>query len=808
MSSDERSAGGANGHGDRPGAALAQEPSRSGADRQSDRTWPRWASSSGADPRVAAALEEYLVALEAGSPPSREEFLDRHASISGALGECLSGLEFVRAVGWRFDDAEPSASPAGADIPEIPTSDRLGDYRILREVGRGSMGVVYEAEQVSLGRRVALKVLPFASAIDPRQRQRFRLGGDSPTGSLTPTATLPHSPTGNGHGTPAPGPVRDVDGAGSLGRRDFHAIARLGMQAAEALEHAHSLGVVHRDIKPANLMVDSRGELWITDFGLARLRGDSSLTRSGDLVGTLRYMSPEQALARRGVVDQRTDVYALGLTLYELLTLRPAFDAREHHELLRQIAMDDPAPPRRIDPTIPRDLETIVLKAACKEPSGRYATARELADDLARFCEDRPILARRPTVLERGVRWARRHKQIVVTAVAVLVLALGVGAAIIGRQVSKTDKISRQRLTYIHDSFPLIDRFTINYMGQMSGEIPPAGQTDPTIEVYKQALKLYEQAAGITATDPESRTIIARAHNRMGFTYGVWSYRQRQDPNLLAQAKRLYLQSLDEYERLLAERPGDWEVRSWLADAVGEWGFGWFLVMTGKSAEAEPYYRRAIQLRRELVVDPTVDAPKIAFELEKLSSVTTNLAQMLRASGRIGEARQLYRDFVETCTTLADQPIGPGAATRLSAGMFLNNLAWSLASAPIDPAQDPAPALEAARKAVTFDPGNWMYWNTLGVAAYRVGDWKQASEALEKSISLHKEDDASDWLFLAMTRWRQDNRDEARKCYDRAAALIEKNPGKDPLLPRFQAEATELLGIHKVSSGSKHPAKG
>ena len=195
------------------------------------------------------------------------------------------------------------------------------------------------------------------------------------------------------------------------------------MQAAEALEHAHALGVVHRDIKPANLMVDSRGELWITDFGLARIRGDVSLTRSGDIVGTLRYMSPEQALARRGVVDQRTDIYALGLTLYELLTLRPAFDGRDHHELLRQIAMDEPISPRRLNKAVPRDLETIIMKAICKEPSNRYATAQELADDLTRFCEDRPILARRPTVLERGRRWVRRHRQIVGTAVTVLVLA-------------------------------------------------------------------------------------------------------------------------------------------------------------------------------------------------------------------------------------------------------------------------------------------------------------------------------------------------------------------------------------------------
>jgi serine/threonine protein kinase len=728
---------------------------------------------------------------------------------------------------------------------------------------------------------VALKVLPFASAIDPRQRQRFLIeaqaaaqlhhphivpvfaagcdrgvdfyamqfveghtlaelvgemrrheaearrrpgdeypgtGNSAPTGSLAPTATLPPSPAGGGHGTPAPGPARDIDGAGSLSRRDFRAIARLGIQAAEALEHAHSLGVVHRDIKPANLMVDLGGELWITDFGLARFRGDSSLTRSGDLVGTLRYMSPEQSLARRGVVDQRTDIYALGLTLYELLTLRPAFDAREHHELLRQIAMDDPVPPRRIDPTIPRDLETIVLKAACKEPSGRYATARELADDLARFGEDRPILARRPTVPERGVRWARRHRQIVVTAATVLVLAMAVGGVLLGMQVKKTElqaklaeSESQQRLTYIKGSFPFIDEFTINYMGQMSGRIPPPGQIDTAIEVYKQALKLYEQAARIPATDPESRTIIARAHNRMGFAYAVWYYRQRNDPGLLAQAKDLYLQSLGEYERLLAERPGDWEVRSWLADAVGEWGFGFFLMMTGKSAEAEQNYRRAIQLRRELVLDPAADAPKIALELDKLLPLTSTLAQMLGAGGRSGEVRQLCRDVVETCTTLADRPAGPNGAIRLTAAKYLNNLAWSLASAPAVPPHDPAQALEAARKAVTLDPENWMYWNTLGVAAYRVGDWKAASEALEKSISLKKEkeeDEASDWLFLAMTRWRQNNRDEAGKCYDRAAALIEKNPGKDPQLPRFQAEATELLGIHKASSGSKPPAKG
>ena len=195
-------------------------------------------------------------------------------------------------------------------------------------------------------------------------------------------------------------------------------VARLGIEAADALEHAHALGVLHRDIKPANLLIDREGSVWITDFGLARFSGDSSLTGTGDIVGTLRYMSPEQALARRGVVDQRTDIYALGATLYELLTLRPAFGGRDHQELLRQIALDEPIPPRRLNPAVPRDLETIVLKAMAKDPSGRYATAQELSEDLKRFLNDDPIKGRRPGPVERtcagragGGSWWRRRRR-------------------------------------------------------------------------------------------------------------------------------------------------------------------------------------------------------------------------------------------------------------------------------------------------------------------------------------------------------------------------------------------------------------
>jgi tetratricopeptide (TPR) repeat protein len=503
------------------------------------------------------------------------------------------------------------------------------------------------------------------------------------------------------------------------------------------------------------------------------------------------------------MVDQRTDIYALGLTLYELLTLRPAFDGRDHHELLRQIAQDEPTPPRRLSPAIPRDLETIVMKAIGKEPASRYLTAQELADDLTRFCDDRPILARRPNLLERGVRWARRHKQIVITATTVLVLALIVGEVVV---TSKTSAISRERLDYIRASFPLIDEMTINRMGQVSAMAiptePGSGQMDPAIDVYRKALKLYEQVSNIPLTDPESRAIVARAYHRMGFTRGVWSYRKAMDPSLLTQAEKNYRESVKRFEGLLAERPGDPEVRSWYADALGEWGLGLFLLTTQRMAEAEPHYRHAIQLSRDLALDPGVDQAIRSDELEKMQRLTVTLAGLLDAQKHTEEAKALSRDLIETYTILAARPNGPSANT-------LNNLAWLLAKFPDNQPHDYARALETARKAVTLEPRNWSFWNTLGVAAYRVGDWKEAAEALEKSMSLHKGGDANDWFFLAMTRWKQNQPAEARKWYDQASAWTKQNqPQNLDELQRFQAEAKTLMGLDNPPAGSKLPAKG
>jgi tetratricopeptide (TPR) repeat protein len=204
-------------------------------------------------------------------------------------------------------------------------------------------------------------------------------------------------------------------------------VARLGVQAAEALDHAHQVGVVHRDIKPANLMVEGQGQLWVTDFGLARIQSEAGLTATGDLVGALRYMSPEQALGKRVPIDHRTDVYSLGATLYEVLTLRPVFGGSDRQVVLRQLADEEPVRPRRLNRAVPAELETIVQKALEKNPTDRYATAQELADDLRRFLEDRPIRAKRPSWLHVARKWAQRHRPVVWAGTALLLVLMFLG---------------------------------------------------------------------------------------------------------------------------------------------------------------------------------------------------------------------------------------------------------------------------------------------------------------------------------------------------------------------------------------------
>jgi WD40 repeat protein/tetratricopeptide (TPR) repeat protein len=208
-------------------------------------------------------------------------------------------------------------------------------------------------------------------------------------------------------------------------RQYYRSVARIGIQVAEALEYANRQGILHRDVKPSNLLLDSRGNVWVADFGLAKTSDADDLTHTGDILGTIRYMAPER-FAGHG--DARSDVYSLGLTLYELIALRPAYEASDRHALMERVLHEEPERLRKLAPGVPRDLETIVAKATARDPAGRYATAGALGEDLRRFVEDRPIRARRVSAAERLARWCRRNKGL---AAAIGLAALTLVAAVI-----------------------------------------------------------------------------------------------------------------------------------------------------------------------------------------------------------------------------------------------------------------------------------------------------------------------------------------------------------------------------------------
>ncbi len=415
------------------------------------------------------------------------ENIPKHAD---ALRRMLPAFALMAQLG---SSAHGEAAPPDPDPDSIAALGCLGDYKLLREVGRGGMGVVYEGHQISLNRRVAVKVLPCARAMDSRQLERFRIEAQAaaalhhknivPVFSVSTEAGVPFyamqfiegqslaelirelrqldglEPASTAAaaaltrsmiaGQFAPTPVSDelagcepsaaltifsqpswptplLAESSARGRGFIRTVAALGIQASDALEHAHQRGILHRDIKPSNLLVDLAGHLWVTDFGLARIPGENNLTLTGDVLGTLRYMSPEQALGKRPLVDGRTDVYSLGATLYELLTLRPAFAGDDRQEILRRIAQEEPPSPRRLNPAMPAPLETIVLTAMAKEPARRYATAAALRDDLQRFLDNRPILALPTSRAERFRRWCRRNPLVAgLTGGIMLVLLLG-----------------------------------------------------------------------------------------------------------------------------------------------------------------------------------------------------------------------------------------------------------------------------------------------------------------------------------------------------------------------------------------------
>jgi tetratricopeptide (TPR) repeat protein len=568
-------------------------------------------------------------------------------------------------------------------------------------------------------------------------------------------------------------------------------VARLGVQAAEALEHAHQQGIVHRDIKPANMMIDARGSLWITDFGLARFQAETGLTMSGDLLGTLRYMSPEQAAGLRTVIDERTDLYSLGVTLYELLTLQPAIEGSDRADLLRRIATEEPRSLRRLNPSVPADLETILLKAMAKEPVLRYASAQELADDLGRFLEDRPIRARRPGLWQRAKKWARRNRMLVGAAVfgvaavaATAVALLALNYVHIRQEQKRTEANFRLALDAVDRYFTKVsddprltardleglrrdllqaaqgfyERFIAERRDDLSlqaelgsaygrlGKITELmGSVAEAIALYDQAAVIFERLSREHPAVPEYQRHLGVCRTSQGISYksaGRWP-----------QAETAFRQAIAIDERLIVEHRPNTDYRRDLASNLTN--LAWICKAADRPAEAESALKRAISEFESLAAHLPDDLKR----LKDLASTYDNLGGVFASTGRWAEAEVAYRHALELQDRLArEYPAFPELQDHLATSH--NNFGRLY--------------LESGRSA----QAEVSHQAALSVAKRLAGEHPSVPEYQERLARTH--DDLGS-LFRNTGRWA-----EAETALHRALTLWERLSRDHPGIPEYQ----------------------
>jgi len=921
--------------------------------------------------------EEFRKRLKSGENPSILEYVERYPEHADEINGVFPAVVAMEQL--RHADMERQAAKQQGAVLRL-TTDHIGDYRIVREIGRGGMGVVYEAEQQSLKRRVAVKILAANLADSPRQLQRFQREAESAGGlhhtnivpvfgvgydeglhylvmqlidgvgldevvaelslpcpdgqhsidadpaadsigiTSRPSAALAaaiamregtftryrktSSPTGArrassdptvvntdprafqdqrptvpvtlddqrptvadtldasadvGEGSTSPNwprmkaptvasgdrrpgvacppravptpqrpnvicestPSKSRDHR-NLGRRYWRSVAHIGVQLADALQYAHRHGILHRDIKPSNLLLDREGVVWITDFGLAKHEDSDAVTKTGDIIGTLRYMAPEQFHGRS---DARSDIHSLGLTLYEMLTLRPAFEEPQQATLVQQKMAAGPPRPRKINLTIPRDLEMITLKACATNPAHRYQTARELATDLQRFLDDRPILARRATPIEELWRWSRRNPvSAALGSVALLLLVavaavsaygnyrtkLALGDAEENRKQAATAarEADRQReradsqreraeanLSVAVEAFEKItdkiaSRGVPNPLGEDLGDRQGlharTAITAADAELLQTLLQFFGQFAERNPGDLDAQT--ATAHQHIG------NIRQRLGQ--FDQAETAYRKALDIHKKLADSDPQNLEYVLARAEIFNKLG-----VVAGKRGDTPA------------AIDAHLDAKLMleeACETSNASKVKASLARTYNLLGSIG---------IPSLRTLREKTQSPrtGALSHLAGPTILGRSPGGMGPGLSQSGEYLAKALNLLGELSEQSPTNADYRLELAECyrnhvrlAWMDGDSDRADEWLQNAIDILNRlvVDSPDMFRykyeLAETLRLADPNSEAspthyRERIERAVAICEEITDAYPNVPHYQAlladSLTELAAI-------------
>jgi serine/threonine-protein kinase len=715
---------------------------------------------------VELLAEEFLARHKRGEKPTIKEYCEQHPELADEIRNVFEAVLMV-------EDLKPTSSDVSGSVGESVNGsgkrlEQVGDYRILCEIGRGGMGVVYEAEQQALGRRVALKVLPRSSAGDGSAQVRFQREARA-AARMHHTNIVPVFDVGcdgehlyyamqliHGQGldlviqdlrrlraqsTAAPekeekAAERSIAAslvAGKFEREDlaaegepesnataayqgslpssavlpgqsdmstatsnrgayFRSVAQIGVQTAAALSYAHGRGIIHRDIKPGNLILDTTGNVWVTDFGLAKT-GDTAMTHTGDILGTVRYMSPERF---RGHCDVRADVYALGMTLYELLTLKAAYASGDRLKLIELIRQSEAASPRSVDTRIPRDLETIVMKAIDKDPKRRYQSADEMAEDLQRFVNDEPIRARRIGSVERFGRWCRRNPAVASLVAAVLVL-MAVGTTV---SIWQAVVATRARADLAEKNAALADE---------------QAKVEARFELAQKAIALFH--TGVSEDALLKNTEFQELRRK-----------------LLKEAATFY----DDLKKLLE---GQTDTRSRKALAAAYFQLGELTDKIGSKPEALALHRKALALRRELAA---AEGPDVETRLDVARSLRAEGNLLLQTGDRTGALRAVEEQRDIATTLEAESATEAVRAVLAQSHNAIGVLLMGTGKM--------AEALEAYQKALAiqqkladanpavteFQRGLATNYNVIGIVQVGMGKPEEALTAFRKTLAIQQ----------------------------------------------------------------------